>query len=472
MKVGLNSAEVEESKYKYGRNEITEKKRKTLFDFVIESFSDPIIKILFIALIIKIVFMFKDFNWYETLGILIAIFLSTLISTISEYGSELKFKRLQDENKDILVKTYRNNKLKEIKSSELVVGDVIEIESGDIVPADLKMLSGSLLINESLLTGESNLQEKIYKENNDTFIYKGTNIFEGSSRCIVTKVGKDTLYGKIINEVNDEKIKSPLKRRLISLSKVINKVGYIGAFIVSFSYLFSSVVIANHFNIELIKEYILTKNMINDLIYTLTLCITTIVVAVPEGLPMMITLVLSSNMKKMIKNNVLVRKMVGIETSGNINYLLTDKTGTITLGKLNVIEVFDGNLKTYKNINQMNKEYKNIFLESLIYNSPSAINNDSVVGGNETDKAIISFIKDDYKEKSKDYIYTPFNSKDKYSMVKIGNISYIKGAYENLLNKCTYFIDEDGNSKKLNKTKISRYINILSKKESVCMQRI
>ena len=466
MKVGLNDKEVENSKRKYGENILEEKQRKTIFNFIVESFSDPIIKIMLIALIIKIIFMFKDFNWYETLGILIAIFLSTLISTVSEYGSEIKFKKLQDENKDILVKTYRNNLLKEIKSSELVVGDVIELESGDIVPADSIMVSGSLLINESMLTGESNLQEKKYNDKNETLIYKGTNIYEGFSKCRVVNVGKNTMYGKIMEEVQEIKVKSPLKKRLISLSKIINRVGYIGAFIVSFSYLFSTVFIQNSFNKELIMSYIMSKNMINDLIYTLTLCVTTIVVAVPEGLPMMITLVLSSNMKKMIKNNVLVRKMVGIETSGNINYLLTDKTGTITEGKLSVTEIIDGNLKIYRSVDEMKEPYRNTFLESLIYNSSSIVTDNKVIGGNETDKAIINFIKNYYKVKTKAHNFKPFNSENKYSEVKINNLTYIKGAYENILNRCNYYLDESGCETFLNKNKLLRYITSITKKGS------
>ena len=331
MKIGLTDKEAEISRSKYGSNELPNIKKRTIFNLIIESLGDPIIKILLIALAIKVIFMFRDFNWYETLGILIAIFLATLISSLSEYGSESAFQKMQEENKEVFCKVYRNNLLVSIKSSEIVKGDVISLESGDIVPADAKIIEGSFEIDESMLTGESKLLIKDIKNNN---IFKGTVIYSGFGKCEVSAVGTNTMYGTIAKEVGEAKIKSPLKLRLLNLSKIINKIGYIGAFLVSFSYLFSVVVINNNFIYNDIISYVSNKAFISDLIYTLTLCVTTIVVAVPEGLPMMITLVLSSNMKRLVKDNVLVRKMVGIETAGNINYLLTDKTGTITVGKL------------------------------------------------------------------------------------------------------------------------------------------
>ena len=465
MKIGLTDKEVEESKHKYGTNIIPEPKRKTILNLIIESLGDPIIKILLIALGIKIVFMFKDFNWYETLGILIAIFLATLISTLSEYGSEAAFKKLQEENKDVLVKVYRNNTLTIIKSSNIVVGDTIILESGDIIPADSKIIEGTIFVDESMLTGESKLQEKKYIRGKDTILYKGTVVIEGSSKGVVNSVGINTVYGSIAKEISEAKTISPLKKRLIDLSKIINKVGYIGAFLVVVSYLFSIIVINNNFNKTLIINYITNKAFINDLIYALTLCVTTIVVAVPEGLPMMITLVLSSNMKRLVKSNVLVRNMIGIETSGNINYLLTDKTGTITKGKLEVIFYVSGNLHkitSFSNIS--NSDYKNSIIESLLYNSSSYYSNNNVIGGNSTDKAIFKFIKSDIYIKNKKYKYIPFNSTNKYSEVYIDNHHYIKGAYDKLVSLCNYYLDINNNIKKINHKVINNYIKTLTSK--------
>jgi len=447
MKIGLTDQEVEISRAKYGKNEIPTPKKRTILNLIIESLGDPIIKILLIALAIKVVFMFKDFNWYETIGILIAIFLATLISTLSEYGSETAFQKLQEDNKDIIVKAYRNNTLININASEIVVDDVLFIESGDIIPSDGIISKGSSLIDESMLSGESKL---IYKEKNNT-VYKGTICYEGSINYKVTKVGTNTVYGKIAKEVSEKKIKSPLKIRLLKLSKIINKVGYIGSFLVSFSYLFSKVFIANNFNIDNILIYIKSQIFINDLIYTLTLCVTTIVVAVPEGLPMMITLVLSSNMKRLIKDNVLVRKMVGIETAGNLNYLLTDKTGTITIGKLEMVGYVSSDLKYHKSFDSItNEPYKNELIESLLYNSSSTYSNNSVVGGNSTDQAILEFIKNKNLNKTKGYKYIPFNSKDKQSSVVINSVKYIKGAFDKLINNVKYTYDKNENVVPLN----------------------
>ena len=447
MKIGLTDQEVEISRAKYGKNEIPTPKKRTILNLIMESLGDPIIKILLIALAIKVVFMFKDFNWYETIGILIAIFLATLISTLSEYGSETAFQKLQEDNKDIIVKAYRNNTLININSSEIVVDDVLFIESGDIIPSDGIISKGSSLIDESMLSGESKL---IYKEKSSA-IYKGTICYEGSIYYKVTKVGTNTVYGKIAKEVSDKKIKSPLKIRLLKLSKIINKVGYIGSFLVSFSYLFSKVFIANNFNMVNVLIYIKSQMFINDLIYTLTLCVTTIVVAVPEGLPMMITLVLSSNMKRLIKDNVLVRKMVGIETAGNLNYLLTDKTGTITVGKLEMIGYVSSDLKYYKSLDSIiNKLYKNELIESLLYNSSSTYSNNIVVGGNSTDQAILEFIKNENLNKSKAYKYIPFNSKEKESSVIINDIKYIKGAFDKLIINAKYTYDKNKNVIPLN----------------------
>ena len=463
MKLGLTDKEVLINQNKYGTNQLPEIKKRTIFKIILESLGDPIIKILLSALAIKLFFMFKDFNWYETLGILIAIFLATLISTLSEYGSETAFKKMQEENKEINSKVYRNNILTNIKASQIVVNDVIHLETGDIVPADGKIIDGELEIDESILTGESKVQHKNI-QNNKT--YKGTVVMGGNANLIITSVGQNTMYGKIASEVAEVKSKSPLKLRLLKLSKIINRIGYIGAFLVSFSYLFSTIVIKNNFNIDLIRNYILNKNIINDLIYTLTLCVTTIVVAVPEGLPMMITLVLSSNMKRLVKDNVLVRKMVGIETAGNINYLLTDKTGTITEGKLKVKSYITGDLIKYDSIKGASKNFKNHIIESLVYNNASTLNNTDVIGGNATDKAIMEFIKEESIKKNLSYKYKPFNSELKYSEVYVNNHHYIKGAFDNLIDKCDYILDHNNEIKRINKTLIYSYIKELTKKGS------
>lgn len=469
MKQGLTDKEVEINRSKYGSNELPNIKHRSLINIIFEALGDPIIKILLIALAIKVFFMFKDFNWYETLGILIAIFLATLISTLSEYGSESAFKKMQEENKEIVCKVYRNNKLVNLKSSQIVVEDLLYLETGDIVPADGEIVSGELEIDESILTGESKAQIKNTKNSK---VYKGTVIIGGEAKVIIKHVGINTVYGNIAKEVGESKNKSPLKIRLLKLSKIINKIGYIGAVLVVTSYLFSVVIIKNNFNFELIKLYIFNKAFINDLIYALTLCVTTIVVAVPEGLPMMITLVLSSNMKRLVKDNVLVRKMVGIETAGNLNYLLTDKTGTITEGKLKITSYISGDLVKYNDISKLNKKYKDEIIKSLVYNSSSTISNKEIIGGNSTDKAIIDFIRNEDLEKKYKYDFKPFNSSLKYSEVFVDNHHYIKGAFDILIKNCNYILDHTGNLKRINKVIIYNYINELTKKGSRVLANI
>ena len=324
MTSGLTDEEVVVSRSKYGSNEISKKGHNSFFRLVIESLGDPIIKILLIALAIKIVFLFRDFDWYETIGIMIAIFLASFISSISEYGSNKAFEKLQKESQLLKTKVYRNGKLVEIYTSDVVVDDIVKLSSGDRVPADGIIISGSLSLDESFITGEA---KEVYKKtdvhNNENVVYGGSVIYKGDAIVKITSVGDKTFMGSISTQMQDKNEESPLKARLRILAQQISKLGYAGAILASLAYLFIQIVVNNDFNFNLIvatlKDFHL---MMEYFIYALTLSVTIIIMAVPEGLPMMITLVLSSNMKKMLKDNVLVRKLVGIETSGSLNILL------------------------------------------------------------------------------------------------------------------------------------------------------
>lgn len=453
---GLSDEEVKSSRKQYGNNSVKSDKNNSFFSMLIESFGDPIIKILLIALSVKIVFLFKDFDWFETLGILIAIFLASFISTISEYGSEKAFKRLQEESQNIEVKVKRNGKLIKVNIEDIVVGDLVVLESGDLVPADGRVIRGNILVDESLLNGETKEREV----NLGDEIYKGSIICDGDCFINVTKVGKNTIYGNIESELNNKTIDSPLRSRLNKLAKVISRIGYIGSVLVVISYLFSVIVIKNNFDMDLIMNTVTDyKLMIDYLIYSLTLCVTVIIVAVPEGLPMMVALVLSSNMKRMLKSNVLVRKMVGIETAGSINILFTDKTGTITNGKLHVKKLIN-----YKGDICNSVKYKSIFIESLVYNNQSTFSNGEAIGGNTTDQAIINYLK---KDKLEDYeLVVSFNSKNKYSCTKLvnKNLYYFKGANEVIIDNSDYYLDELGYKQILrDKNKLYDIVNNLTK---------
>ena len=191
---GIKSKDVESLREKYGSNSLSKKNKNGFFKLLVESFSDPIIRILLIALAIKIVFLFKDFDWFETLGILIAVFLSTFISTISEYGSEAAFNRLQEESSKITVKVLRDNVIQEIPIDDVVVTDVVLLSSGDKVPADGYLIEGSLSVDESALNGESKEAKKTaalnsnnITENNEVF--RGSVVYSGIAKMLVTKVG-------------------------------------------------------------------------------------------------------------------------------------------------------------------------------------------------------------------------------------------------------------------------------------------
>lgn len=465
---GLNNEEVKENRKKYGSNNISGKNTNTFFNLFIETLGDPIIKILIIALAVKTIFLFKDFDYFETIGIVIAILVASLISAISEYGSNKAFERMQEESSKINVRVRRNKKIIEISIDDIVKNDVIILSSGEKIPADGILIRGKLSVDESSLNGES---KEVYKEltkdiniiSDKNKVYRGTTIYDGTAEVLITKVGMDTLYGKMAKELTTGEDISPLKLRLTNLAKIISKIGYIAAILIAISYLFSKIFILNNFNLSIIKAIPL-NTIIGYILEAMTLAVSVLVMAVPEGLPMMITLVLSTNSKKMLKNKVLVRKMVGIETAGSLNILFTDKTGTITNGKMEVISILDGSLNEYTNINELLPSYRQILIDSIIYNNDSEYDSptNKIIGGNITDKALLSFAGQNKKDTIKIIDKIMFNSQNKYSISIIEKnnkkIKLIKGAPDVLLKYTTNYIDENGKSKYLDKEKLMSII--------------
>lgn len=445
---GLSSSEVLISLKKHGSNELKKQKKNTFFKLLIESLNDPIIKILLIALAIKVVFLFKSTDIYETVGILVAIFLASFISSISEYGSEKAFEKLDEENAKIMCRVKRDGIRKNICIDEVVVGDIVLLESGDKIPADGILVERELFVDESLLTGETIEKSKTPILENKLF--RGSIVTSGEGIMLVTSVGNNTFYGNLASSIQEKNPESPLKSRLRELAKTISKFGYIGAILVFISYMFSAVIIKNNFEIDKIISMISNVDLIMPhLFYALTLSVTIIVVAVPEGLPMMITLVLSSNMNKMIKSNVLIRKLVGIETAGNLNILFTDKTGTLTEGKLNVISLITSFNKKINNKKELKnyQQYEEIIKLSMIYNNSSYMSGNEILGGNITDRALIKFMEEDDRSKYKILKKHTFDSKNKYSSVEVDfnfNTVFFKGAYEIILDKCEWKYDQNG----------------------------
>ena len=467
---GLKEDEVKELRKRYGSNSINEKNKNTFFNLFIETLGDPIIKILLIALAIKTIFLFKDFDYFETIGIVLAVLVASLISAISEYGSNKAFQRMQEESSRINVLVKRDGKTKEITIDEIVKNDILILATGNKVPADGILIKGKLSVDESSLNGET---KEVYKEYIDNIslateknrVYRGTTIYDGEALVLVTKIGMDTLYGKMAKVLTEEEDASPLKLRLTNLAKIISRIGYIAAILIAVAYLFSKIFIINNFNLTIIRETITLNKFFSLILEALTLAVSVLVMSVPEGLPMMITLVLSTNSKKMLKDNVLVRKMVGIETAGSLNILFTDKTGTLTKGKMEVSSIIDGNLNEYNDLYYTPNKLKTLISDSLLYNNESELEESSgkVVGGNLTDKALLSFIqrKKDNSVLIKDRIL--FNSKNKFAVTIIEKnrekIKLIKGAPDIIIKNSTYYIDKEGKRRTLDKNKILSYIN-------------
>ena len=435
---GLTTKEVINNRKKYGTNKIISKRKDTFLSLFLESLGDPIIRILLIALGIKTIFLIKDFDWYETIGIVISIIIASLISTLSEYGSSKAFDKLQEESSKIKCKVKRDGQVEEILIDDIVKSDILVLSTGDKIGADGIIIEGSIDIDESSMTGEA---KSVTKTKNDN-IYRGCVIYNGHANVLVTKIGNNTYYGNMVGKIGEKSGTSPLKERLTTLAITISKIGYCGAALVSISYLFNKLVISNSFNISrIIADLSNISLLFAYILHALTLAVTVIVVSVPEGLPMLVTLVLSSNMKKMLKNNILVRKLVGIETAGSLNILFTDKTGTLTKGKLEVTSFMLGNLNEYITPNNLSKTYQELFTKSLIYNNESSFEKDTnkIIDGNITDKALLSYIgnKKEKTIKVQDKVY--FNSQSKYSLniINDNNKTYklVKGAYELLLPK-------------------------------------
>ena len=447
---GLSNEEVINNRKNYGSNEITHYKKSSIFKLIIESLNDPIIKILLIALGVKVLFLFNDSDIYETIGIIAAVIIASVISSLSEYGSEKAFEKLSEESLNEEAKVFRNSKLIKVKIDDVVVNDYIFLESGDKISADGTIYEGNIYTDESMMTGET--KEQLKSINSE--VYRGTIVTSGTAVMLVNKVGNNTYYGKIAKDIQAVTPESPLKNRLRVLANFISKIGYICSFLVMLSYLFNVVVIKNNFNMsEIISTVTNVREIIPHLLYALTLGVTIIVVAVPEGLPMMITLVLSSNMKRLLKNNVLVRKLVGIESSGSLNILFSDKTGTLTKGKLKVTEFITYEENKYKNINEI-KELNELVKISLLYNNQSTYNDKEIIGGNITDRAILEYVGPSTKDKYKVLSNEEFNSKNKYSSVTLNynnKTKFIKGAYEIVIKKCNSYYKNDGRKSLINK---------------------
>ena len=450
---GLRTEEVAKSLKLYGDNSLKSEKKKSFLKRFFENLSDPIIRILLIALGIQLVFTFGNVNYFELGGIIAAILLSTTVSTLSEYRSEQAFEKLNEDGIDAYVSVLRDGKIKKIPSSAIVVGDIVYLYAGEKIQADGELLDGKLTVDQSALNGES--IECIKSPGNDygwdiastSKVFRGSVIIDGCAIMRVGRVGANTYYGMVAKDVQTETRVSPLKLRLGNLAKQISKIGYVVAGVVGFTYIFNEIVIVNGFDSEKIISFVSDFHRLFDcLISALTLMITVVVVAAPEGLPMMITVVLSANMKKMLSDNILVKKMVGIETAGSLNILFTDKTGTLTVGRPQCEKfiTISGSCKGISQLRKMGKIFDILVLSAKANTEVTKLGGE-VAGGNATDRAIFEFFSEETVPSAKIISKETFSSDKKYSSVTLENgKTLIKGAAEMILSRCKYAVNQYG----------------------------
>lgn len=458
---GLSASQVEESRRRYGENIFTHQKRQNFIRQYLASFGDPIIKILMAALAINIIFMFRSQNWFETVGIAVAVFLATFVSTLSEYGSESAFIRLQQEASKITCRVRRKEGLLQVPIVEVVVDDLVLLQAGEKVPADGIIISGELHLDQSAINGESAEVIKIpqrtvhtdWSPANKNQLFRGTVVASGEGVMQVKNVGDRTLYGSLAQELQTETVESPMKVRLAQLAGLISRLGYTAAILVALADLYNAIILDNGWQMAAITAEVSSLPvMLQNLMHAILLAISVVVVAVPEGLPMMITVVLSSNMLRMQKDNVMVRKLVGIETAGSLNILFTDKTGTLTTGNLSVAQLVTGDGRIYERLQDFGKggEMQHLVGMSCHMNSAAALSMGKAIGGNSTERALIiyaSTLEGNFGGCRK-LRTVPFDSTNKYSWEKIRTLEkeyiLVKGAPEKLLPRCTGYYDQNG----------------------------
>lgn len=458
---GLKNSEVIASKKLYGGNILPQPARQSFAHKLWENMQDPMIKILLVALGINMLFVYMgQADLVEALGIMIAILLAVLVSTWSEYSNENAFQRLQEEASRSSCKVWRDGRPTSVFVEEVVVGDAVILESGDKLPADGYLVEGEVQVDQAALNGESEPMQKISREIktvqakkgidllDKSQLFRGSVVLEGTGIMIVEKIGANSLYGQLTQELKDEERDSPLKLKLKALAQKISRLGYSGGVLIA-------VAVMLHKLIEAGGWAAYTSNwsvVFSDLLQALILAIIIIVMAVPEGLPLMIAIVSSLNMRKMLRDSVLVRKLVGIETAGSLNLLFTDKTGTITKGQLEVVAYLNGEGKAYGRLEELPVALQEWTLQQVLLNTSSSSNGEAIVGGNMTEAALNKFIGKRRPQKSATRIsFMPFNSKNKYSVALIESDGVyhglVKGAPEKLLERCNAYVSDDGSVK-------------------------
>lgn len=452
LKQALTESQVSRMKQEYGDNSLSTYSDLNIMKMILSNLNDPIIKILIVALFANLgLAIIGKASYIDTIGIFIAVMLVTIIGTLAEYKSNKKFNTLQEEASKIIVKVYRNVndkiQLLNLSIDEICVNDLILLQTGDMIPADGYLIDGNLSVQQSALNGEFDEAEKeahtsIEKQwsNEDMLniysVFRGSIVMSGNAIMKVVSIGEKTILGNINKHLqNTEQRETPLQVKLGVLANHISIFGYIGGISIATLFIGRAMLLGH------ITSY---DSGLTIVINSIILGIIIIIMAVPEGLPLMVTIVNSINMKKMLEANVLVRKQEGIETAGSINILFSDKTGTITTGELNVQDTI--------NLPDKDDDYiHNVILRLMgLYNNDASYNTDTnqIIGGNATDRAIMKYtLEYDRKQSTvlpevKVINKIPFNSTDKYSLTTLqlghdkGCTVLIKGMPEKIIEKC------------------------------------
>lgn len=483
---GLTEKEAELSRQKYGSNEIPDSEPTTFWEEFKETFGDPMIRILLaIAALMIVMFFFGYAEIYEPLGTIVAVLIVAFVSAKTGVASDTKYRELKDSTKKDECKVYRDGLIKVIDVDNVVVGDKVLLQSGNKIPADGVLISGALRVDNSALNGEAEECKKTEAPEGfaladeitgDTFVdahslFRGAVVFDGEGVLDVRKVGLKTMMGRMAEEMQEEEPQSPLQVKLSKLAGQISTFGYIGAVVIAVLYMAFFVISAGG-----VSSYLASgiQEVIKDIVEAVSLAVVIIVCAVPEGLPLMISLVLMQNTSKMLDHNVLVRKAEGIETAGSLNILFSDKTGTITKGRLEVVDFFTGDGKSIALADlEKHEKVKSLLNAAIGKNTQSLFDAEhKVIGGNATDQALMKFMGEKtFKELGEKTEYTiinsqGFNSANKFSQAQIGglNLTVYKGAPERLLAKAATYLDGEGNEQAMDKAVLDKKIDELAAK--------
>ena len=447
-RLGLNEEQVAESRRQHGRNVLTPPKRTPLWKLYLDKFRDPIIQILLVAAAVSLIFSIINGEYMETLGIFLAIFLATTIGFYFECDAAKKFSLLTALGEEQPVKVRRNGKVMEVPRSEVVVGDVILLETGDEVPADGRLIDvNELQINESSLTGEPIADKSLDPEGDGddhgayprNVVLRSSMVMSGRGEAVVTAIGDATEIGKVARKSTESTaVKTPLNMQLDKLAKFVSKIGLTVSFVAFAIFLIHDILVNPLWGGN---DYL---RMAQVVLKYFMMAVTLIVMAVPEGLPMTVTLALALNMRRMLKSNNLVRKLHACETMGAVTVICTDKTGTLTQNKMQVQDFAIEN--------------EQLLNEAIAFNSTAELDGNQGIG-NPTEIALLLWLQGkgvDYRllrESGKVESQQPFSTETKY-MKTVATIDgqrheFVKGAPEIVMGMCNLSQEKQAEIQKL-----------------------